>query len=109
MAVNNDLFSYTRNEFICARFLKFIIKEFAAANYEAPELSFFFFILLIISITLNIFFSGKLEHYLLSSRYKCAIEYFQGVFILSAKFLYGFPFERLVLPHEQLSLVAPPA
>jgi hypothetical protein len=106
MAVNNN-YSYAWYEFISAGLLKLIIKEFAAANDEASELSFFFFILLIISIPLNIFLSGKLQHYLLSSGNKAAIEDFQGVFILSAKFIHGLPFERLVLSHKQLALVAP--
>lgn len=108
MAVNNS-YSYAWNEFIGARLLKLIIEEFAAAYDKASELSFFFFILLIISIPLNVFLSGKLEHYLLSSGNKCPIEDFQRVFILSAEFINGFPFEGLVLSHKQLALVAPPA
>ena len=107
MAVNNLDYSYAWHEVIGARLLKFIVEEFAAADYEASELSFFFFILLIISIALNIFLSGKFQHDPLSRGNQAAIENFQRVFILSAKFFYGLPLEGFVLSHEQLSLVAP--
>ncbi len=103
----NRLNTYPWNEFICSRLFKLVIEQFAAANHETSELSLLLFILLIVPISLHVFFSGEFKHDSLSRWNQAAAQDFQGVLILSAEFLYGFPLEWLMFSHKDLSLITP--